>query len=172
MSPSLQRHHSRSVQSHHSRLASQTGLGGVSAVSVTPDGRLSGPLSGPLGPDTGPRLISACGARPGDLLLLAVGPEDAARTLLGRLRVQMADTLETAGVAVRRAGPRFLWVVDFPLFVREEGRLVAAHHPFTRPHEEDEGFVYTDPEQVRFRFLLSPFCTAGLLAFYFNCSTA
>ena len=103
---------------------------------------------------------------------MAAGPEDAARTLIGRLRVHMADTLETAGVAVRSAGPRFLWVVDFPLFVREEGLLVAAHHPFTRPHEEDEGFVYTYPEQVRLSLLLGPSCSAGLFGFYFHCSMA
>ena len=130
-------------------MAAQAGLGGVSALPVDSDGRLTGRLAGPLGADGCSRLAAAAGAGPGDLLLLAVGPEEAARTLLGRLRLHMADTLEAAGVAVRRAGPHFLWVVDFPLFVREEGRLVSAHHPFTRPHVEDEHVVYTDPEQVR-----------------------
>ena len=30
-----------------------------------------------------------------------------------------------------------LWVIDFPLLVREEGNLESAHHPFTAPHHED-----------------------------------
>ena len=32
-----------------------------------------------------------------------------------------------------------LWVVDFPMFEwsEEEGRLMAMHHPFTHPKEED-----------------------------------
>ena len=141
-------------------MAAQAGLGGVSALPVDSDGRLTGRLAGPLGADGCSRLAAAAGAGPGDLLLLAVGPEEAARTLLGRLRLHMADTLEAAGVAVRRAGPHFLWVADFPLFVREEGRLVSAHHPFTRPHVEDEHVVYTDPEQVRRQVIpATSYCT-------------
>lgn len=32
-----------------------------------------------------------------------------------------------------------LWVVDFPMFERDEeaGRLVALHHPFTAPNQDD-----------------------------------
>jgi aspartyl-tRNA synthetase len=29
----------------------------------------------------------------------------------------------------------FLWVVDFPMFEIEEGRVKALHHPFTRPQD-------------------------------------
>jgi aspartyl-tRNA synthetase len=38
---------------------------------------------------------------------------------------------------------RWLWVTDFPMFEwdGEEGRFVAAHHPFTSPHEQDMGRV-------------------------------
>ncbi|KAF0288861.1 Aspartate--tRNA(Asp/Asn) ligase [Amphibalanus amphitrite] len=147
--PDGARHHSRAVQAQHARMAEQAGLAGVSALPADGAGRLGGRLAAPLGADTCSRLAAAAGAGPGDLLLLAAGPEGAARTLLGRLRTHMADTLEEAGVTVRRAGPHFLWVVDFPLFVREEGRLVSAHHPFTRPHAEDEHIVYSDPEQAR-----------------------
>ncbi|XP_037082558.1 aspartate--tRNA ligase, mitochondrial-like [Pollicipes pollicipes] len=75
--------------------------------------------------------------------------QHAVRALIGRLRVQMADRLEASGVAVRQAGPHLVWVVDFPLFVEEEGRLVSAHHPFTRPHQEDEHLVHSNPSEAR-----------------------
>lgn len=37
----------------------------------------------------------------------------------------------------------FLWVVDFPLFLRndETGELETAHHPFTAPHPDDMHFL-------------------------------
>merc|ERR1719427_1058238 len=46
---------------------------------------------------------------------------------------------------------KFLWVVDFPLFLvnEESGQLESAHHPFTRPNDEDLHLLKTYPEQVR-----------------------
>ena len=47
----------------------------------------------------------------------------------------------------------FCWVVDFPLFEysKEEKRLVAMHHPFTSPKEEDLKLLDKNPEKVRAR---------------------
>lgn len=44
----------------------------------------------------------------------------------------------------------FLWVVDWPLFEEDEetGRLVAMHHPFTRPVESDFDKLTTAPKEV------------------------
>ena len=44
-----------------------------------------------------------------------------------------------------------LWVVDFPMFEwsEEEGRLMAMHHPFTHPKDEDIALLDTDPAAVR-----------------------
>jgi aspartyl-tRNA synthetase len=45
----------------------------------------------------------------------------------------------------------FAWVVDFPLFEtsESENRLVSAHHPFTRPMDEDLAMLQKSPEKVR-----------------------
>lgn len=44
----------------------------------------------------------------------------------------------------------FCWVVDFPMYEKtEEGEIAAAHHPFTRPHPEDEHLLEKDPLKVR-----------------------
>ena len=44
-----------------------------------------------------------------------------------------------------------LWVIDFPMFEwsEEEGRLMAMHHPFTHPKDEDIPLLDTDPAAVR-----------------------
>ncbi len=44
-----------------------------------------------------------------------------------------------------------LWVVDFPMFEwsDEEQRLMAMHHPFTHPKDEDIHLLDSDPAAVR-----------------------
>lgn len=44
-----------------------------------------------------------------------------------------------------------LWIVDFPMFEwsEEEGRLMAMHHPFTHPKDEDIPLLDTNPAAVR-----------------------
>jgi aspartyl-tRNA synthetase len=47
----------------------------------------------------------------------------------------------------------FCWVVDFPLFEYSETdkKIVATHHPFTRPNEDDQILLESKPLEVRAR---------------------
>jgi aspartyl-tRNA synthetase len=90
-------------------------------------------------------IIAATGAEPGDLLLIVAGEHHTTCRVLGQLRVEL-------GRPPLWEGPhRYVWVVDFPLFegLDEEGRPVAAHHPFTMPHPDDLDLLETDPLAVR-----------------------
>uniref|UniRef100_A0A7N6A768 Aminoacyl-transfer RNA synthetases class-II family profile domain-containing protein n=1 Tax=Anabas testudineus TaxID=64144 RepID=A0A7N6A768_ANATE len=75
------------------------------------------------------------------------------RPLLGSLRLQCAQLLESCGISLRNPSAfHFLWVVDFPLFLPKEdepGQLESAHHPFTAPLPEDKQLLYTEPHKVR-----------------------
>ena len=88
------------------------------------------------------------GAKPGDLILILSG-EDVMKTRkqLCELRLKVADDLGL------RDKNKFalLWVVDFPMFEwsDEENRLMAMHHPFTHPKDEDIPLLDTKPEEVR-----------------------
>ena len=88
------------------------------------------------------------GAKPGDLILILSG-DDAMKTRkqLCELRLEMGNQLGL------RDKNKFalLWVVDFPMFEwsEEEGRLMAMHHPFTHPKDEDIPLLDTDPAAVR-----------------------
>ncbi len=42
----------------------------------------------------------------------------------------------------------FCFIVDFPLFELQEGKLVAKHNPFTKPKEEDLDLLDKNPEKV------------------------
>uniref|UniRef100_A0A8C7Y8F5 Aspartyl-tRNA synthetase 2, mitochondrial n=1 Tax=Oryzias sinensis TaxID=183150 RepID=A0A8C7Y8F5_9TELE len=75
------------------------------------------------------------------------------RPLLGSLRLQCAELLESHGRPVRDPlAFHFLWVVDFPLFLPKEDEpqeLESAHHPFTAPLPEDTALLFTEPHKVR-----------------------
>uniref|UniRef100_A0ABK0LT08 Aspartyl-tRNA synthetase 2 (mitochondrial) n=1 Tax=Rattus norvegicus TaxID=10116 RepID=A0ABK0LT08_RAT len=88
-----------------------------------------------------------------DMVLLTAGQHEKACSLLGKLRLECADLLETRGLALRDPALfSFLWVLDFPLFLAKEEsptELESAHHPFTAPHPGDIHLLYTEPEKVR-----------------------
>ena len=94
------------------------------------------------------KMKEAFGAEPGDLILILSG-EDAMKTRkqLCELRLEMGNQLGL------RDKNKFalLWVVDFPMFEwsEEENRLMAMHHPFTHPKDEDIPLLDTDPAAVR-----------------------
>ena len=102
------------------------------------------PIAKFFSPDLLDRMGEQAGAVPGDLLLFAAGDALPCSEVLGRLRLHLApENLSPE--------PRFLWVVDFPLFEYDpvEKRLNAAHHPFTAPLEEDLPLLEQDPRAVR-----------------------
>ncbi len=66
-------------------------------------------------------------------------------TVLGQLRLDLTKLPVGEGPRV------FVWVTEFPMFegIDDQGRPIAAHHPFTMPHPDDIGLMETDPLAVR-----------------------
>ena len=92
---------------------------------------------------------AAVGAEEGDLILLMFGPEAAVHTAMANLRVHLGKKLGLIPEVGAGGKYELLWVVDPPLFERgEEGGWVAAHHPFTRPHDECVDLIESDPGKV------------------------
>ncbi|WP_419919641.1 aspartate--tRNA ligase [Candidatus Poriferisocius sp.] len=104
------------------------------------DGALTKFMSGPELAALGPAL----GAEPGDLLLLIADRRQKVRDVLGLLRLELGRPPITEG------GLNFVWVTDFPLFesIDDQGRPVAAHHPFTMPHPDDVGLLNGSGEEL------------------------
>jgi len=69
----------------------------------------------------------------------------------GLLRVALAQKYSDRHKLFQKGDFRFLWVTNFPMFEYDEGekRWMAAHHPFTSPHDEDMDKLETDPAMVR-----------------------
>ncbi len=120
-------------------------------------------------PDTGARVREKSGAAADDLLVLVVGSKQSVRddhpaskrkvtpaelaiyASAGILRVALAQKYSDRHKLFQKGDFRFLWVTNFPMFEYDEGekRWMAAHHPFTSPHEEDMDKLESDPAMVR-----------------------
>ncbi len=84
----------------------------------------------------------------GDMLFIVADASDyVVCTALGALRLQLAERFDM----IKPEDYKLLWVVDFPLFEynEEEKRVVAMHHPFTSPKDEDLQYMSTDPLRVK-----------------------
>jgi len=77
---------------------------------------------------------------------LVCGQKDSILPILGRFRTQLAKT-HILDLNIRPN--KFLWVIDFPLFVFEDGKLESAHHPFTASHPDDYHFFRSNPLACR-----------------------
>ena len=95
------------------------------------------------------QMKEAFGAKPGDLILILSG-DDVMKTRKQLCELSFGNGFSIIGL---RDKNKFacLWVIDFPMFEwsEEEGRLMAMHHPFTHPKEEDIPLLDTDPAAVR-----------------------
>ena len=98
----------------------------------------------------------------GDLLLIVAGKPKLVDMTLSQLRLEMGRRLKPADPNLLA----FVFVVDFPLFERNEetGRWEPMHHPFTAPRDEDVSLLDSAPEKVRgkhYDFVCNGFEIAG-----------
>jgi aspartyl-tRNA synthetase len=122
-------------------------------------------------PEAAVKIRAKAGVAAGDLLVLVVGSmqseasrdahpaskrkvtpaELAIYASAGLLRVALAQKYSDRHQLFQKGDFRFLWVTNFPMFEYDEGekRWMAAHHPFTSPHDEDMDKLETDPAMVR-----------------------
>ncbi len=126
----------------------QIGAKGMVYARVEENGNVKSSVDKFYSQETLQEMAKAMDAKPGDLILILSG-DDVMKTRkqLCELRLEMGRQLGL------RDKDKFacLWVVDFPMFEwsEEEQRLMAMHHPFTHPKDEDIPMLDTDPAAVR-----------------------
>lgn len=100
-----------------------------------------------LAPEVTEALIERLGGEKGDALLFIADVKPAVVfTALSALRIECGKRLGL----IDNKKFNFLWVTEFPMFEysEEEGRLVAMHHPFTAPLDDELQYLETAPERV------------------------
>ncbi|MBD8037168.1 aspartate--tRNA ligase [Solibacillus sp. A46] len=126
--------------------AGRYGAKGLAWLKVTEEG-LNGPIAKFFEGEAANGIISATEAEAGDLLLFVADKSSVVADALGALRLKLGKELGL----IDESKFEFLWIVDWPLFEYDEaeGRYYAAHHPFTRPFDEDLELMNTNPKEVR-----------------------
>jgi aspartyl-tRNA synthetase len=124
-------------------------------------------------PEAAAAIANKCGAEDGDLIVLVAGSAQAGpQTAMpahrkvtpaelaiyasaGLLRLALAQKYaDRHGIFKKTGDPakdyRFLWVTNFPMFEWDESekQWMAAHHPFTSPHEQDMGLLEQGVDSV------------------------
>ena len=125
--------------------AKSLGAKGLVWMRVGEEGALDSPVAKFLSDTERHALVAAMGGEPGDLLLLVADEWMTTCEVLGTLRNDL-------GRPPVHEGPyRYVWVVDFPMFVGRDaqGHPKSAHHPFTHPHDDDLDRLESDPMSVR-----------------------
>lgn len=126
----------------------QIGAKGMVYARVEADGNVKSSVDKFYQQEVLQQMKAAFGAEPGDLILILSGDD------IMKTRKQLCELrLEVANQLGLRDKNKFacLWVVDFPMFEwsDEEQRLMAMHHPFTHPKDEDIPLLDSDPAAVR-----------------------
>ena len=81
------------------------------------------------------KVLDRMNAKEGDLLLFVADKDSVVFDALGQVRLEVARRLDL----LNNNEYKMLWVTEFPLFEEDEetGRMIAKHHPFTSPLDED-----------------------------------
>ena len=122
--------------------AKKFSLGGLTVLKYENDA-LNGSFMKFISEEEANNLVKEFELHNNDIIIIAAGPYNRVTPLLGALRNRYAKELGL----IKEGTYDLLWVVDFPMFERdvENGQIVATHHPFTRPKDEDLKYLDSDP---------------------------
>ena len=114
------------------------GAQGLGYFQMKEDG-LKGPLIKFFSEDDIALLVERLGMELGDVVFFGAGDKKTVWDYMGRLRNFIAEHEKMN--LVDHDKYEFVWVVDFPMFEVEDGRVKALHHPFTQPKDTDKDDV-------------------------------
>ena len=123
----------------------QVGAQGLVYIKYNADASIKSSVDKFYTPEALEKVLEACSAEKGDLVLILCGERRKTQTRLGVLRIEMGNRLGLRDPKVFAP----LWVVDFPLleWSEEDSRFYAMHHPFTAPKPEHEALFYSDKKE-------------------------
>ncbi len=89
------------------------------------------------------QIVERTQAKVGDIIFFGADKATVVNEALGALRLKVGHDK-----GLVEQGWNILWVVDFPMFEKGDGRLTACHHPFTAPQADDPAALNDNPEAM------------------------
>lgn len=127
------------------------GAGGLGYFQMKEDG-LKGPLIKFFSEEDIALIIERTELQVGDVVFFGAGDKKTVLDYMGRFRIFIAEHEKMNLIDKDRF--EFVWVVDFPMFEVEDGKVKALHHPFTMPKDTDKENV-EDIESIAYDIVLN-----------------
>lgn len=119
------------------------GASGLAYMKVEEGGKIQSSIAKFLSEDTIALILERLQAQAGDLLFFGAGKSKSVNEYMGALRIKLGQDRGLIG-----PGFEILWVVDWPMFERDEDTqaLQPMHHPFTAPQDVEQ--LFASPENT------------------------
>ena len=133
---------SRKEIDDYTQFVGQFGAKGLAYIKFNADG-LQSPILKFIPEATVQAILERTKAKVGDIIFFGADKIETVNESLGALRLRVG---QDRGLVAKEWRP--LWVVDFPMFEKGEGRLSACHHPFTAPKIKDISDLTHEPLKI------------------------
>jgi aspartyl-tRNA synthetase len=128
-------------------MVKQYGAKGLASLHFLEQGDIKGTLAKPLPQAEKDQLREIFAVAPGTSLLMIAAQPELATSVMGKLRLHLADLL---GLRETNAY-RFCWITDFPMYERDpdSSQIIFSHNPFSMPQGGLEALESMDPLQIK-----------------------
>lgn len=133
---------SRKEIEDYTRAISVFGAQGLAYIKINAEGKegLQSPILKFLSEEAIQAILNRTRAKVGDIIFFGADKVQVVNDSLGALRIKVAQDRQLLDNSWK-----ILWVTDFPMFEKGEGRLSACHHPFTAPKTQSIDDLLSDP---------------------------
>jgi len=126
------------------------GAKGLGYFQMKEDG-LKGPLTKFFSEADLEEIVKTTELEVGDVVFFGAGDKKTVWDYMGRFRLYLAEQMDI----IPADAFEFLWVVDFPMFEVEDGKMKALHHPFTMPKSLDDTSDLEAIESIAYDIVLN-----------------
>jgi aspartyl-tRNA synthetase len=137
----------RSFFDNFNNWAQKQGKAGLGYIIFAEDGQAKGPIAKNLEPERLEQIKQDAGVGAGDGVFFVCDKAEEAAAFAGTVRTEVGHALEL----IEPGCYRFCWVVDFPMYERDEetGEIAFSHNPFSMPQGGLEALETQDPLTIK-----------------------